>query len=308
MAAELDHRCTICLDSMDNASYVMPCLHQFCFGCIRRWAQTRPKCPLCNGRVTSILHSVRSDNNFEEYVVRQDGPRARRAPQSQPEAMPTWVSIFRQHPAVLRPLMPWVHQEVRQLFGADDRAAFSAFQLVFFGLSFYGLDEAALTVWLLSSPYRQAVSFVRQLVVRAVRLCSAEVQRLLGLEASHAPTGQEGRPAAVHGAATPSTGTVDDSLQPSRSTREANTEGELPGPSTSALREGPSQPPSNPAPVHRVQEAAQEEPGEAVPGPSSASTSRERSGRAPRRAPKRRRTHTAEDSAPPAKRPPRRRR
>uniref|UniRef100_A0A8C2YBM4 RING-type E3 ubiquitin transferase n=1 Tax=Coturnix japonica TaxID=93934 RepID=A0A8C2YBM4_COTJA len=59
MAAELDHRCTICLDSMDNASYVMPCLHQFCFGCIRRWAQTRPKCPLCNGRVTSILHSVR---------------------------------------------------------------------------------------------------------------------------------------------------------------------------------------------------------------------------------------------------------
>uniref|UniRef100_A0A8C2YBU7 RING-type E3 ubiquitin transferase n=1 Tax=Coturnix japonica TaxID=93934 RepID=A0A8C2YBU7_COTJA len=49
MAAELDHRCTICLDSMDNASYVMPCLHQFCFGCIRRWAQTRPKCPLCNG-------------------------------------------------------------------------------------------------------------------------------------------------------------------------------------------------------------------------------------------------------------------
>uniref|UniRef100_A0A803XWB8 RING-type E3 ubiquitin transferase n=1 Tax=Meleagris gallopavo TaxID=9103 RepID=A0A803XWB8_MELGA len=32
---------------MDDASYVMPCLHRFCFGCIQRWAESRPTCPLC---------------------------------------------------------------------------------------------------------------------------------------------------------------------------------------------------------------------------------------------------------------------
>uniref|UniRef100_A0A669QTL8 RING-type E3 ubiquitin transferase n=1 Tax=Phasianus colchicus TaxID=9054 RepID=A0A669QTL8_PHACC len=55
MATELDRRCPICLDSMDDASYTMPCLHQFCFGCIRRWAESRPTCPLCKRRVESIL-------------------------------------------------------------------------------------------------------------------------------------------------------------------------------------------------------------------------------------------------------------
>uniref|UniRef100_A0A669QN46 RING-type E3 ubiquitin transferase n=1 Tax=Phasianus colchicus TaxID=9054 RepID=A0A669QN46_PHACC len=57
MATELDRRCPICLDTMDDASHVMPCLHQFCFGCIRRWAESRPTCPLCKRRVESILHS-----------------------------------------------------------------------------------------------------------------------------------------------------------------------------------------------------------------------------------------------------------
>uniref|UniRef100_A0A669QN44 RING-type E3 ubiquitin transferase n=1 Tax=Phasianus colchicus TaxID=9054 RepID=A0A669QN44_PHACC len=51
MATELDRRCPICLDTMNDASHVMPCLHQFCFGCIQRWAESRPTCPLCKRRV-----------------------------------------------------------------------------------------------------------------------------------------------------------------------------------------------------------------------------------------------------------------
>uniref|UniRef100_A0A803XYJ7 RING-type E3 ubiquitin transferase n=1 Tax=Meleagris gallopavo TaxID=9103 RepID=A0A803XYJ7_MELGA len=53
MATELDRRCPICLDTMDDASYVMPCLHQFCFGCIQRWAESRPTCPLCKRRMVA---------------------------------------------------------------------------------------------------------------------------------------------------------------------------------------------------------------------------------------------------------------
>uniref|UniRef100_A0A8C0C0U2 RING-type E3 ubiquitin transferase n=1 Tax=Buteo japonicus TaxID=224669 RepID=A0A8C0C0U2_9AVES len=50
-------RCPICLDSWEEASFVMPCLHQFCYACILRWAENKPECPLCKRRILSILHS-----------------------------------------------------------------------------------------------------------------------------------------------------------------------------------------------------------------------------------------------------------
>uniref|UniRef100_A0A663EZP9 RING-type E3 ubiquitin transferase n=1 Tax=Aquila chrysaetos chrysaetos TaxID=223781 RepID=A0A663EZP9_AQUCH len=54
----------------EEASYVMPCCHRFCFTCIWQWADSKPKCPLCKRRVSSIVHLVRVYDNFEEYVVR----------------------------------------------------------------------------------------------------------------------------------------------------------------------------------------------------------------------------------------------
>ncbi|XP_021236504.1 E3 ubiquitin-protein ligase Topors-like [Numida meleagris] len=311
MATELDHRCPICLDTMDDTSYVMTCLHQFCFGCIRRWTETVPKCPLCKQRVRSILHSVRADDSFIEFVVRRP-VQARRVRRHRPEAAAqvsmasTWASIFRRHPVVLWPLLPWLRWGLRQLFGADNRAASAALRLVLSSLLIFGLDEDALTRQLLSSLQSQVTSFVRQLIARAMQWCSREVRRLLGLEASHAATGQEGSAAAAPGAAASPEETPDPSPQPSSSTEETNVE-ELPVTSTSALSEDPSQPPSIPAPVPTVQEAAQEERGEAAAGPSTASTARELSRRAPRRAPKRR-AGTCEASAPSAKRPARRQR
>uniref|UniRef100_A0A8V0YFT4 RING-type domain-containing protein n=1 Tax=Gallus gallus TaxID=9031 RepID=A0A8V0YFT4_CHICK len=41
---------------MDDAGYAMPCLHQFCFGCICQWTQSRPTCPLCNRHKVDHLH------------------------------------------------------------------------------------------------------------------------------------------------------------------------------------------------------------------------------------------------------------
>ncbi|XP_031462910.1 uncharacterized protein LOC116237711 [Phasianus colchicus] len=312
MATELDRRCPICLDTMNDASHVMPCLHQFCFGCIQRWAESRPTCPLCKRRVKSILHSVHADDSFQEVVVgRQE--RARTAPhhatpaEEQPGAVPAWASISRQPPAVLRPLLPWLRQELGQLFGADHRAASAAQRHVISGLCFFGLDEGALNLWLLCSLRSQTASFVRRLVMQAAHVCNGLVQRLPGPEASRAAMGQEGSPAAAHGAAASPAQTPVSGPRPSRNTREDNGEEEHPVPSTTALSEGPSQPPSLPAPSRTSQQAAQEEPGEAVPGPSSTNRARERSRRAPRRAPKRR-AHDSGASAPPAKRPPRRQR
>ncbi|XP_019466123.1 uncharacterized protein LOC109364032 [Meleagris gallopavo] len=310
MATELDRRCPICLDTMDDASYVMPCLHQFCFGCIQRWAESRPTCPLCKCRVGSILHSVHADDSFQELVIERQ-ERARTAPhhttsaQEQTGAPPSWPSMFHQPPAVLRPLLPWLRQELRQLFGADHRAASAAQRHVISGLCYFGLDEGALTLWLHCSLRSRTASFVRRLVVQAARVCSGQVQHLPGPEASHAATGREGNPATARGAAAHGAQTPDRGPQPSSSTGEDNVEEELPVPSTAALSEGPSQPPSIPAPWRTSQAATQEDLGEAVPGPSSTSTGRERSRRAPRRAPKRR-ARNSEASVPPAKRPPRR--
>uniref|UniRef100_A0A8D0FXU1 E3 ubiquitin-protein ligase Topors n=1 Tax=Strix occidentalis caurina TaxID=311401 RepID=A0A8D0FXU1_STROC len=73
MATEPGNRCPICLDSWDDAAYVMPCVHRFCYRCILRWAETKPECPLCKRRVQSIVHSVRADDDFEEVVIGPSG-------------------------------------------------------------------------------------------------------------------------------------------------------------------------------------------------------------------------------------------
>lgn len=306
MATEMDHRCPICLDTINNASYVMPCLHQFCFGCIRQWSENSLTCPICKRRMRSILHSVHADNSFSEFVVRRP-ERARRAPEHQPGAsglvlrLSTWASFFCQHPAVLWPLLPWLRHELRQFFGGDNRAASAALRLIVSGLLIFGLDEEGLTLQLLSSLQSQATSFVQRLIVRAVQWCSGEARRLLGLEASHAARGQEGSPAAVPGAAASPEQAPDPSPQPSSSADETNMK-EFPVTSTTGLSEDYSQPPSNPAPVPMVQEAAPEELGEAAANPSTTSQLRERSQRVPRRAPKRR-ACICEAYAPSAKRP-----
>uniref|UniRef100_A0A8C3CSR6 RING-type E3 ubiquitin transferase n=1 Tax=Cairina moschata TaxID=8855 RepID=A0A8C3CSR6_CAIMO len=58
MAAALDTRCPICLDTWGSPTFTMPCCHQFCLPCIPWWADTKPECPLCKRRLTSIEHGT----------------------------------------------------------------------------------------------------------------------------------------------------------------------------------------------------------------------------------------------------------
>lgn len=67
--------CPICLDDVDEAAHVDTCLHTFCFGCIRQWAAVRAACPLCRQRFGRILHAVRADDDYQEYVVGPAGCR-----------------------------------------------------------------------------------------------------------------------------------------------------------------------------------------------------------------------------------------
>lgn len=64
-----DARCTICLGTIRNAACVPTCFHRFCFRCIRRWASTAATCPLCREPFDRVLHTVRADDDYREYVV-----------------------------------------------------------------------------------------------------------------------------------------------------------------------------------------------------------------------------------------------
>lgn len=57
-------RCSVCLNSFVNKSYLAPCYHSYCFICIRRWFQIQSKtgelcCPLCK---CTPLHLVYNFN------------------------------------------------------------------------------------------------------------------------------------------------------------------------------------------------------------------------------------------------------
>uniref|UniRef100_A0A8D0FVF7 RING-type E3 ubiquitin transferase n=1 Tax=Strix occidentalis caurina TaxID=311401 RepID=A0A8D0FVF7_STROC len=52
--------CPICGETQDGVTYATPCLHQFCLGCIVRWAKMKQSCPLCRQTVITIIYSVRN--------------------------------------------------------------------------------------------------------------------------------------------------------------------------------------------------------------------------------------------------------
>ncbi|KAM6939965.1 topoisomerase I binding, arginine/serine-rich a [Xenentodon cancila] len=73
MSAEVspDSKCPICLDIFHNISYLDRCLHKFCFRCILEWSKNKPECPLCKQPFNSIYHSIKSEQDFQKYELKQ---------------------------------------------------------------------------------------------------------------------------------------------------------------------------------------------------------------------------------------------
>ncbi|OPJ77464.1 E3 ubiquitin-protein ligase Topors-like [Patagioenas fasciata monilis] len=304
MAVELHNRCPICLDSWEEASYVMPCLHQFCYACILRWAQSKPECPLCKRRILSILHSVLADNDFEEYVIAssavasvighqaEGGPghphaHTSAATQQQPVEQQlhgaslgnlqpiTWAFLFRDQPALLQPLLPWVRQELRQIFGNRSPRVAMVEDALVSALSLFGLHEEILLQVLHDSLQNQTATFVPQLINIAVQRCSGEAYRLLALEDGQAAEERESSPPAPHPAAS-QRGSPAHGPDPSGSPAGGNQE-ERPSTSTAVLHGGPRSPPEAPVPTRGEQEEPHEDLWEAAAGPSTPSWDRNHS-------------------------------
>ncbi|OPJ67179.1 hypothetical protein AV530_017077 [Patagioenas fasciata monilis] len=174
MAAELDTCCPVCLDSWEEASYILPCFHQFCYTWIVRWAETKPP--------------LQEEGDFHlalgEAPGHTDAHGLHQPAVAQPPAVwlgpmaPVggfhayiWASIFHVHPTVLQPLLPWLHQELGQLLEDAQRVA-AAQRLIISSLYHFGLIEESL-VWVLQASLGRCMrSFVHQLIDTIVRLLS----------------------------------------------------------------------------------------------------------------------------------------
>ncbi|KAI6076381.1 E3 ubiquitin-protein ligase Topors-like isoform X2 [Aix galericulata] len=309
MATELDTRCPICLDTWGSPAFTMPCCHQFCYPCIQRWADSKPECPLCKRRITSLVHSVQADDQFEELVISPSAVASADrppvwAPITSVGGLPadTWGQLFREHPALLRPLLSWVRRELRSVFGARRLEALILENAVMESLRLFGLEEDLLVQLMELDLGHHAATFVSQLLEVAAQRCSREAHRLLGLNAPPAAQQREASPApgpSGHGGVAPPP-------VPGPSPQPASSSGdEVPASSRDGLRGNASHPHSTSAAVPMEQAAPPEEPQEAAAGPSSARRGRGCPPGGPRRAPKRK-NNSSQASAPPKKRPPRR--
>lgn len=63
--------CAICLGTCTNKCFSDSCMHQFCFKCLLEWSKIKAVCPLCKQPFTSIIHNVKSNNEYDEHFIEQ---------------------------------------------------------------------------------------------------------------------------------------------------------------------------------------------------------------------------------------------
>lgn len=68
--------CSICLGRCCNKCFTDACMHYFCFSCLVEWSKIKAECPLCKKAFRSIIHNVKSENNYDEYLVQNQAARA----------------------------------------------------------------------------------------------------------------------------------------------------------------------------------------------------------------------------------------
>ncbi|NWI57716.1 TOPRS ligase, partial [Calyptomena viridis] len=69
MAMGKEWSCPICCDAPDDVAYAMPCGHRFCLGCILRWAERNPACPLCRRSILTVKFSDQGGDNYLHCVI-----------------------------------------------------------------------------------------------------------------------------------------------------------------------------------------------------------------------------------------------
>ncbi|CAH0550996.1 unnamed protein product [Brassicogethes aeneus] len=68
-SASPEPNCAICLGHCANKCFSDSCMHQFCFNCLLEWSKIKAECPLCKQPFKSIIHNVKSNDEYDEHIV-----------------------------------------------------------------------------------------------------------------------------------------------------------------------------------------------------------------------------------------------
>ncbi|KAK4811414.1 hypothetical protein QYF61_005063 [Mycteria americana] len=197
-ATASEDRCPMCLGTWDNAACTMPCLHRFCFNCIRWWAGTKPECRLCKRRVTSIRHSLQGDE-FEEFAIRPPAAslgsaQERDLTDCQRQERPGYAKSVQD---LLQLLRPWLPEELGCIFGEERSQALMLERMILRALPVLGLQEEDLVKSLQADLRSCTTASVQGLTEFTVERCGMAAHRLLLWEGSRAARGMEASPGAV---------------------------------------------------------------------------------------------------------------
>lgn len=182
MATGSEWSCPICREASADIAYVGSCLHQFCRGCIVRWARLNPSCPLCRQTVHTIIYPTAPSQGLAETAVPQPSTPRRTTPREGPQRQAqvagfppeTWAALFRNHGEVLRPLELWLNEVLCGDCWWD--VAFAQGRIVG-SLCRFGLHEEALARELRPLLAGQTAAFVRHLLDVAAEQCGELARR-----------------------------------------------------------------------------------------------------------------------------------
>ncbi|NWT73468.1 TOPRS ligase, partial [Prunella himalayana] len=207
--------CPICHDEQEGVAYVIPCGHEFCMGCILRWAEKKPECPLCRRLIESVRFSLQ-EQKYLECVITPQGESLENSSQAErslglldgnscqrPGAVPVqgipspaeqgpagteavgsllpkvWAELFQKEEHVLDPMLPWLRQRLEAIYGSQWWLAVRAENSILYSLCICGPDEEVMVQMLQPLLEEYTEQLVDATVSFIVGQCSEEAQRLL---------------------------------------------------------------------------------------------------------------------------------
>ncbi|NXY24724.1 TOPRS ligase, partial [Atrichornis clamosus] len=298
MATETHGNCPICQDAQKNVASALPCQHQFCLGCILRWAQRNPSCPLCRTPIEIVRFSEQDEWDQVQLVISSSAMppeahrQARRAPSHPDENSPhgpvespppspqgtlspaeqraagpepvggllpeVWAGLFRQQKHLLDPVWPWLRQRLEGIYLGRWWLIEAAESCILRYLCMCGPDADNLAQRLLVFLEGHTAPLVHDLIQVIAARCSEQAQRLL---LSHTAGDEDDSPAE----STSSSSSKASSFSSSSSKENTPTSGsagsnveEAAGTSGVIRHGGPNHPP--PVPHTTEQDQPQEEP------------------------------------------------
>ncbi|NWT90085.1 TOPRS ligase, partial [Lanius ludovicianus] len=207
--------CPICHDEQEGVAYVIPCGHEFCMGCILRWVEKKPECPLCRRLIESVRFSLQ-EQKYLECVITPQGESPETSSQAErplglldgnscqrPGVVPlqgtlspaeqgpagteavgsllpkVWAELFQKEEHVLDPMLPWLRQRLEAIYGSQWWLAVRAENSILYTLCLCGPDGDIMVQMLQPLLEEHTEQLVDGIVNFIVGQCSEEAQKLL---------------------------------------------------------------------------------------------------------------------------------